>query len=443
MKTNWGIIRIRTIFMLSLGMVISPCSPPSRSPRIFVLPRSRNKEPTCNWNTILIPISTTLSILVPTWLRSFLRYGWTLAVAVGVSLRTILLTRPKNSSVFFVFPFPLRGTMTGTGLTISLSWDKWFLDPLDGSDGQQDQDGDAVSNFIEYRFGTGLDNADETPDLFSSVDSDDDGYQDLYEVIHGSDTNDDESTPEPSLFVDIAATPGGDGSKTQPFNTIQVALDAAIDFDIIQVADGVYTGFGNKDLDYRGKPEMLLSEHGTERCIIDCEGRMAKMPTTVLQGVTMRQDYMPWGSGIYCFFAEPTVRDCIISENRAGFVGGGIYVYAGNPIFLNCRIAYNSAGSGGGIYNTFSNAVFRNCFIVENRASYRGGAIYNAAASPLFENCTIAGNVATNDGGGNYDGLSSSATLQNCILWDNAPNSLKGGALRVIHSDVQGGGGPV
>ena len=38
------------------------------------------------------------------------------------------------------------------------------------------------------------------------------------------------------------------------------------------VADGTYTGAGNKDLDYKGKAITVISENGPEITIIDCEG---------------------------------------------------------------------------------------------------------------------------------------------------------------------------
>ncbi|HVP13683.1 MAG TPA: hypothetical protein VMV94_21085, partial [Phycisphaerae bacterium] len=78
-------------------------------------------------------------------------------------------------------------------------------------------------------------------------------------------------------YVDLANCPGpGSGTEADPFCTIQAAIDAAAGdaspADEIIVADGVYTGAGNKDLDFGGKTLKLRSANGPASCIIDCEG---------------------------------------------------------------------------------------------------------------------------------------------------------------------------
>jgi hypothetical protein len=78
-------------------------------------------------------------------------------------------------------------------------------------------------------------------------------------------------------YVSAANCPGpGDGSPGNPFCKIQIAITAAAANasppDEIVVADGIYTGTGNKDLDFGGKIIKLRSENGPANCIIDCEG---------------------------------------------------------------------------------------------------------------------------------------------------------------------------
>ena len=56
------------------------------------------------------------------------------------------------------------------------------------------------------------------------------------------------------------------------YSTIQSAIDAAEDGDIVLVADGTYTGSGNRDISYKGKAITVMSENGPESTVIDCEG---------------------------------------------------------------------------------------------------------------------------------------------------------------------------
>ena len=113
--------------------------------------------------------------------------------------------------------------------------------------------------------------------------------------------------------------------------TIQAGIDAASDGDTVLVADGTYTGEGNKNLDFKGKAITVQSENGAESCIIDCEneGRGFYFHTgegvdSVVSGFTITNG-RPTGAtlhsgGIYCSSSSPTITNCIISNNLASFL---------------------------------------------------------------------------------------------------------------------------
>ena len=78
---------------------------------------------------------------------------------------------------------------------------------------------------------------------------------------------------------------------------------------------------------------------------------------SVLEGFTIKNGVHKIGGGIYCNLSSPTIRDCIITHNRATSVsnadgGGGIYSLYSSPLISGCKITHNIAESrdGGGIY---------------------------------------------------------------------------------------------
>ena len=143
---------------------------------------------------------------------------------------------------------------------------------------------------------------------------------------------------------------------TEQHPTIQAGIDAAVDGDTVLVADGTYTGDGNKNLDFNGKAITVKSENGPVTTIIDCEDsgggfyfHNGEGNDSVVSGFTIVNGQALKGGGIFCDSASPTISNCVIQENSAASRGGGIYCYLASPIIDNCTIMDNEAGQGGGI----------------------------------------------------------------------------------------------
>jgi hypothetical protein len=281
----------------------------------------------------------------------------------------------------------------------------------------------------------------------------------------------------------------------QDFNTIQAGVDAATHGDTVLIAEGIYKGLGNREIDPCGKAIVIRSENGPDFTIIDGEqdGRVFDIhsgegPDTKLEDLTISNGYAyrSYGGGIRCIDSSPTITNCIIANNEAGYSGGGIYCRNCSSSISNCSIRHNSgggivcsrsslnisnciiqgnsAGSGGGIYASRSflsiigsiisgnsagypseyaeaygggiccgDANIRNCIISGNLVYAGiwygfafGGGISCGATSII--NCTFFGNKASGglwfgaDGGGIY--CEDSTEVRNCILWDDRPNEL-------------------
>jgi predicted outer membrane repeat protein len=257
------------------------------------------------------------------------------------------------------------------------------------------------------------------------------------------------------------------------FPTIQEAIDAAGDKSTIIVADGIYTGIGNKNINFKGKAITVKSENGPDNCIIDCEssGRGFIFNTyeeddSVLDGFTIINGFSSdYGGGMYFSGSSPTVTNCkIIDCETTSIYGGGLFCSSGSAKISNCLISGNSSGrEGGGICcRRSANAIIRNCIISYNTASDGGGikirndngyaatikdclimgnttdGICSGYCMPKIQNCTITNNT----GVGFRCSVSKIPTLKNCIIWGNSSGGISksgSGTPIIIYNDVQGG----
>jgi len=233
------------------------------------------------------------------------------------------------------------------------------------------------------------------------------------------------------------------------YATIQQAIDASVNGDKIVVSDGVYTGDGNRDVDFGGRAITVKSARGSAGCVIDCQGTQqnphrgfrfgsGEGPDSVLEGFTILNGTTEtgavddrfngggilvtnassptirnmvirntsaacWGGAICCsHFSNPTIESCTLIDNTVGDDGGGVFAWNGSrPVVVNSLIAGNvSDVTGGGITVFDSGATIINCTIVNNTAPY-GSGMLDASSNSVVANTIIRGNLDGNQVWGN------------------------------------------
>jgi hypothetical protein len=226
---------------------------------------------------------------------------------------------------------------------------------------------------------------------------------------------------------------------TGDFPTIQEAINWVAAGDTILLADGVFTGEGNRDIDYLGKAIVVRSQSGNpEACVIDCQhaGRgfifqSNEGTASVLQGVTITNgNTSGFGAGIACREGtSPRITDCIISGNSTDGVGGGVSCFYSSSVIVNeCVLSHNTAGvQGGGLYAWRTSAQVTACTFADNYAGIGGGGIcLRSSQDATVTGCTFSGNAAGTWGGG-VSVITSSPAFTNCVLLENSSGEYGGG----------------
>ena len=290
-----------------------------------------------------------------------------------------------------------------------------------------------------------------------------------------------------TLTVDIDRTPvefwvstsgndtTGDGSKNNPFNTINHAITAALDKSInitIHIMDGTYLGTGNVNLKYSRIAVLNLIGENYGKTIIDGQDndyffyfdKGLDVAITNLTFTNGKAGNINWNRGII-YGSSLTMNDCIIKnsvsntylvydintqnsrlffdnltyvnntgnmwlgyasinnslfENNTGKGIGGVirgtnFITVTNSKFINNTNPSANNAEGGAIYSS-SIVSINNTY--ESNTGSKGGAVYVSFTdgSATFINDTFINNVANVDGGAIYLNAYNSKSAPNCTI---------------------------
>ena len=242
----------------------------------------------------------------------------------------------------------------------------------------------------------------------------------------------------PSSATTCVVRPDGTGD----FPTIQEAINHVLSGDTIELTDGVFSGNGNRDLDYLGKAIVIRSSSGNpDQCILDCEGSESaphrgvwfdagEGANSILQGVTIRNGVAAGqsapavlgGAVLITNNSRPTLIDVVFSDNSARS-GGAIGILQGGGGFTRCRFIRNIGwwGTGGGVWGRSCTAMVDDCVFVSNRSHQAGGgATFSSSPDVTVRRCWFERNQVDWGYGAGLDfWWDTTGRVEDCSFWGN------------------------
>ncbi len=226
----------------------------------------------------------------------------------------------------------------------------------------------------------------------------------------------------------------GGSSVTVPdkYATIQEAIDAAVDGDVIVVAQGVY----RENIDFRGKNIVLRSTDPDDPAVVSetiidggDSGTVVSFRSGEGEGAVLSGFSVTRGSGILISGGStPLIEKCIIEDNTAEF-GAGIAIFDSSPSIIGNTIIGNSGFLGGGLFIEESSPLIEGNTIAGNRAEMGSGMVIISNSAPTVIDNIIADNTAVRLGGGMVVAVNSRPTIQGNTIAGNYAERNGGGIL--------------
>lgn len=197
-------------------------------------------------------------------------------------------------------------------------------------------------------------------------------------------------------------------TQVTDYFTIQSAIDASADGDIIEVDPGTYL----EAINFNGMGIILRSTSGDPNdTIIDGTGHFhvvqcvnGEDPNTVFSGFTINGGNADSGW----------------PDNE----GGGMRNFNSSPTVTNCIFTENSAHYGAGMANSNSNPIVSHCIFINNWAEVQCSGMWNGGSNPTVTSCTFSNNFGSSSEGVMTNRFLSSPIVRDCLFNNNSDGGM-------------------
>jgi hypothetical protein len=218
------------------------------------------------------------------------------------------------------------------------------------------------------------------------------------------------------------------------YPTIQAAINASVDGDVVVVAPGSYVGASNRDLDFGGRAITVRSiDPGDPQVVaatvINCQqaGRgfilhSGETTASVIDGLTIINGFSTDGPGVYLLDGSgATIRRCVFTAHT---------LPAASAVIQNDNLPPDE----------LADLSVTDCTIQGNTG---GGIATQFVEDIVVAGCTVSGNFGTGVSTGYFGPLTATALVEDCLVECNGGNGIElaGDQVEVSRCTVFGNGG--